>query len=102
MEPRAYEFELERIKALIRERGARRVGLQLHEGLKTVAPALAAEISRATDADVIISGNSCYGACDIDEKLEYLVDLLFHFGHTYTFSFKKRDITLPLMQQVSV
>ncbi|HUV03295.1 MAG TPA: diphthamide biosynthesis enzyme Dph2 [Desulfobacteria bacterium] len=94
MEHRAYEFELERIKALIRERGARRVGLQLPEGLKTVAPALAAEISSATGVDVILSGNSCYGACDLDEKLEGLVDLLFHFGHTDTFSFKKRKPVL--------
>jgi len=78
----SYEFELDRIKALIKERGARRVGLQLPEGLKTVALAIAAEISTETGADVIVSGNSCYGACDIDEKLEGMVDLLFHFGHT--------------------
>jgi 2-(3-amino-3-carboxypropyl)histidine synthase len=94
MEHRAYAFELERIKALIRERGARRVGLQLPEGLKTVAPALAAAISSATGADVILSGNTCYGACDLDEKLEGLVDLLFHFGHTDSFSFKQRTPVL--------
>ncbi len=82
MEQNSYEFELERIKALIKERGARRVGLQLPEGLKTVALALSAEISKETGTEVILSGNSCYGACDIDEKLEGMVDLLFHFGHT--------------------
>jgi 2-(3-amino-3-carboxypropyl)histidine synthase len=85
MEQRAYEFELERIKALIKERVAYRVGLQLPEGLKTVAIALAAEISKETGAEVIVSGSSCYGACDIDEKLEHLVDVLFHFGHADTF-----------------
>jgi len=95
MEHRAYEFELERIKALIQERGARRVGLQLPEGLKTVAPALAAEISSATGVDVILSGNSCYGACDLDEKLEGLVDILFHFGHTDSFSSKTRTPVVP-------
>ena len=78
----SYEFELERIKTLIKERGARRVGLQLPEGLKTVALAIAAEISTETGAEVIVSGNSCYGACDVDERLESMVDLLFHFGHT--------------------
>jgi len=82
MEQNSYEFELERIKALIKERGARRVGLQLPEGLKTVALTIAAEISKETGTEVILSGNSCYGACDIDEKLEGMVDLLFHFGHT--------------------
>lgn len=81
-----YDFELERIKRLIKERGARRVGLQLSAGLKRVAPGIATDISDATGAEVIISGNSCYGACDIDEKLAGIVDLLFHFGHT---EFKK-------------
>ncbi len=82
MEKRPYEFELERIKALIKERGARRVGLQLPEGLKTVAIEIAAEISKETGVDVILSGNSCYGACDVDEKLARIVDILLHFGHS--------------------
>ena len=81
----AYEFELDRIKALIKERGARRVGLQLPEGLKTVSIALADEISNETGVEVILSGNTCYGACDIDGKLERFVDVLFHFGHANTF-----------------
>ncbi len=90
MKKNSYDFELERIKTEIKERGARRVGLQLPEGLKTVAIDIAGEISKDTGAEVIISGNSCFGACDIDEKLEKVVDLLFHFGHTDTFYFKKR------------
>ncbi|MDI6885605.1 MAG: diphthamide biosynthesis enzyme Dph2 [archaeon] len=90
MEKKPYEFEFERIKALIKERGARRVGLQLPEGLRTVATDIAAEISKETGVEVILSGNSCYGACDVDEKLERIVDLLFHFGHTDTFSFRER------------
>ncbi len=90
VEKNSYDLELERIKTAIKEIGARRVGLQLPEGLKTVAVDIAAEISKDTGAEVIISGNSCFGACDIDEKLEQVVDLLFHFGHTDTFYFKKR------------
>ncbi len=88
----SYDFELEKIKKRIKERGARRVGLQLPEGLKTVAIDVAAEISKDTGAEVIISGNSCYGACDIDEKQERIVDLLFHFGHTETFFLKKEPL----------
>jgi len=86
MEERAYEFELARVIATIRDRGARIVGLQLPEGLKTVALSLTAEIAAETGAEVIVSGNSCYGACDLDEQLLGLVDLLVHFGHTDTFS----------------
>jgi len=85
----SYDFESEKIKELIKERGASRVGLQLPEGLKTVATDIAAEISQETGAEVIISGNSCYGACDVDEKLERTVDLLFHFGHSEYNSFGK-------------
>jgi len=85
----SYNFESEKIKELIKERGASRVGLQLPEGLKTVATGIAAEISQETGAEVIISGNSCYGACDVDEKLERTVDLLFHFGHSEYNSFGK-------------
>ena len=99
MEKNSYDFELGKIKELIKERGARRVGLQLPEGIKTVATDIAAEISKETGAEVIISGNSCYGACDIDEKLMRNVDLLFHFGHTDTFSFKKRK---PVLKEKKV
>jgi len=95
----SYEFELERIKTLIKEREAGRVGLQLPEGLKTVATEIAAEISRETEADVILSGSSCYGACDIDEKLEGVVDILFHFGHTDTFFSKKHVLSKELSRE---
>ena len=88
MEQNSYDFELGRIKEHIKARAARRVGLQLPEGLKTVAIDIAAEISKETEAEVFISGNSCYGACDVDIKLEELVDLLFHFGHSNSFSFE--------------
>jgi 2-(3-amino-3-carboxypropyl)histidine synthase len=82
MRTNSYDFELDKIKELIKERGAGRVGLQLPEGLKTVAVDIAAEISKDTGAEVMISGSSCFGACDVDEKLDRIVDLLFHFGHT--------------------
>jgi 2-(3-amino-3-carboxypropyl)histidine synthase len=100
MDKSAYDFELEKIKKVIKERGARRVGLQLPEGLKTVATDIAAEISKDTGAEVIISGNSCYGACDIDEKLERIVDVLFHFGHTEN-SFRE-SVYKPFFRKESV
>ena len=87
MDKNAYDVELEQIKELVKERRAKRVGLQMPEGLKTAAAAIAAAISKETGADVILSGNSCYGACDVDEKLGAIVDVLFHFGHSAFFSF---------------
>ncbi len=77
-----YDFELERIEELINASDAKCVGLQLPEGVRTIAAGLVEHITGRTDAEVIISGNSCYGACDIDTGLLNVVDILFHFGHT--------------------
>lgn len=97
-----YDFELGNIKREIKERDAKIVGLQLPDGLRTVATSIAAEISDTTGVAVIISGNSCYGACDIDEKLEREVDLLFHFGHTCSFPFKPQVVFIELRSSVDL
>lgn len=94
----------------IRERNAERVALQFPEGLKRKA----AGIARALDAagiGVVISGDPCYGACDLDLDLLAGVDLLVHFGHApvderegvlyiyvrYDFDVAVLDRVLPLL-----
>jgi 2-(3-amino-3-carboxypropyl)histidine synthase len=72
--PTVFEF--------IRRSGANRIGIQAPEGLKRALPEIAREISEKTDAEVIISGDPCFGACDIDLALCQEVDLLFHLGHS--------------------
>ncbi|MFU8767891.1 MAG: diphthamide biosynthesis enzyme Dph2, partial [Candidatus Methanoperedens sp.] len=57
-------------------------GVQFPEGLKRQAFRIAGIIEEKTGADVIISGNPCFGACDIDTALAAKVDMLFHFGHS--------------------
>ena len=42
---------------------------------------MAREISDKIGAEVIISGDPCYGACDIDLDLGKEVDLVIHLGH---------------------
>lgn len=64
----------------IKRDNAKTVGLQFPAGLKHLFY-IAKEIEFKTDARVIISGRSSYGACDIDESLKRSVDILFHFGH---------------------
>jgi len=41
-------------------------------------------INMGTDAKVFLSGDSCYGACDIsiDQARSLAVDLIVHYGHT--------------------
>jgi 2-(3-amino-3-carboxypropyl)histidine synthase len=76
-----YDLDLDRAVELIRRSGAGRVGLQAPEGLKRATPIIARQIEEQTGAEVIISGDPCYGACDVDMKLCEEVDLMLHLGH---------------------
>ncbi|MCS7144678.1 MAG: diphthamide biosynthesis enzyme Dph2 [Archaeoglobaceae archaeon] len=55
-----------------------RIGIQLPDGLKRRA----IEICEEFGSDVILSGESCYGACDLDLSLLADVDFLYHYAHT--------------------
>ncbi|MBT8508135.1 diphthamide biosynthesis protein [Methanomicrobiaceae archaeon CYW5] len=66
--------------ARIRATGARRLSLQFPEGLKRQAFPVARAL-RAEGYDVIISGDPCYGACDLAEDTLAFADVLVHFGH---------------------
>lgn len=77
-----YDFRLDEVIQRIKEMDAKAVGLQFPEGLKIHAVNVAEKIENETDAVVIISGDPCYGACDVsDTHMEGLVDLIVHFGH---------------------
>lgn len=79
---KGFDFEEERIKQDIARLGAKRVLLQLPEGLKPEGPRLAKIIEKA-GALPIISADPCYGACDLaTAEAERLgIDLIVHFGH---------------------
>ena len=98
-----YDFEFERISAEIRKRGAKIVGIQLPSGLKRFASQIAEEISNCGGGvEVLISADSCYGACDIDEKLASLADVLFHFGHSEIPLKLKNVVFVELRSKVDV
>jgi 2-(3-amino-3-carboxypropyl)histidine synthase len=77
-----FDFEEERIKKEIAHHGAKRVLLQMPQGLKPEATKLAQIVEQA-GAIPIISSDPCYGACDIalSEAEGLGVDLVVHFGH---------------------
>ena len=79
---KGFDFEEERIKQEITKLGAKRVLLQLPEGLKPEGPRLA-KIVEERGALPIISADPCYGACDIavNEAESLGADLIVHFGH---------------------
>ncbi|TRO43783.1 diphthamide biosynthesis enzyme Dph2 [Candidatus Bathyarchaeota archaeon] len=80
---KGFDFEEERIKQEIAKIGAKRVLLQIPQGLKPEGPRLAKIIER-TGALSIISADPCYGACDLStSEAESLgIDLIVHFGHS--------------------
>ncbi len=65
-------------------RGAGRVLIQAPEGLRSQALSLARLLERRVGSSVYISGNPCFGACNIALKeAEALnADLIIHLGHT--------------------
>jgi 2-(3-amino-3-carboxypropyl)histidine synthase len=79
---KGFDFEEERLKQEIAKLGAKRVLLQLPEGLKPEGPRLAKIVEKA-GALPIVSADPCYGACDIAtaEAERMGIDLIVHFGH---------------------
>ena len=61
--------------------GCHIVAIQAPEGLKRFLPRLADEL-RLLGYEVIISGDPCYGACDLDLSARDRADVLVHIGHT--------------------
>jgi 2-(3-amino-3-carboxypropyl)histidine synthase len=77
----------------LRERGAKKVALQFPAGLKRRAAEWINAL-RAAGFDVIVSGDPCYGACDLALDTLDHADVLVHVGHAPV-NEQKRVIFLP-------
>ncbi|CAB3220603.1 unnamed protein product [Arctia plantaginis] len=82
--PQNYNFEIHKTIWRIRSLDAKRVALQMPEGLTMFATTLCDIIETFTDADTVIMGDVTYGACCIDDftAIALGVDLLVHYGHS--------------------
>jgi len=100
---RKWDYELERIVDAVAKREADSVGLQFPEGLKRRGPGVADDLRELLpdDVSVLISGQPCYGACDLDTYLMKRTDVFVHFGHS---PMKDSDsiIYVPLFSNVDV
>ena len=78
-----YDLEEDRLVAEITGRGARRLLVQLPDGLKNEGPRLASLIREKTGAEVFVSATPAWGACDLslDAAARLKADLLVHYGH---------------------
>jgi 2-(3-amino-3-carboxypropyl)histidine synthase len=99
MQNELFDLEEEKLQAVIRERGAEKVLLQLPEGLKPQGPLLAEVIEKA-GALAIVSGDPCYGACDLAlweaESLE--ADLIIHYGHSEIMRPQKASVPIVYIE----
>jgi 2-(3-amino-3-carboxypropyl)histidine synthase len=64
----------------LEKRGAHRIALQFPEGLKRRSAEVIAALKDA-GFEVIVSGDPCYGACDLALETLGSADVLVHFGH---------------------
>jgi len=78
-----FDLEEERLIDEVKRRQARRVLIQLPEGLKAEGPRLAAVVEKA-GALALVSADPCYGACDMasQDAQSLSADLLVHYGHS--------------------
>ncbi len=85
-----YNLELSRVASEIKKKKAKKVLIQLPDGLKPYATAIADELKKQTNskAEIFIWLDSCFGACDIPQISKKEADLIVQFGHS-EWNFKK-------------
>lgn len=78
-----YSFELDSAIKSIIEHNAKRVLIQLPDGLKPKAEEIVEVLESNTEARVFIWAGSNFGACDLPSGIDQIrCDLLLHFGHS--------------------
>ena len=68
------------LKEKEKERPVHKVALQFPEGLKRKAHGIS-EALRKAGYEIVISGEPCWGACDLDLDLMKNSNILIHIGH---------------------
>ncbi|MFP4626654.1 MAG: diphthamide biosynthesis enzyme Dph2 [Natronomonas sp.] len=100
---RTWDYELDRILDAVDDRDATTVGLQFPEGLKRRAAGVTDDLREELpdDVTVMISGQPCYGACDLDTEMIRRTDVFVHFGHS-PMKESENIVYVPLFSNVSV
>jgi len=82
--PSNYNFEIPKTIWRVKTLQAKRVALQLPEGLTMFATTLADIIEKHTGAETVIMADVTYGACCVDDFSARALgcDLMVHYGHS--------------------
>jgi 2-(3-amino-3-carboxypropyl)histidine synthase len=83
IETESYDLQLSEAVEQIRTANAKRVLVQLPDGIKPYANRIQEGIQRELpDVDLVFWADSCFGACDAPIHVRHLgFDLLLAFGH---------------------
>lgn len=79
-----YNVELEKAVTEIKNKDYKRIILQVPEGLKIHVSKFIDFLEKNISADIIVSGDPCFGACDVGyyEYKDLGADLIVQIGHT--------------------
>jgi 2-(3-amino-3-carboxypropyl)histidine synthase len=77
-----YDLELEKAILAIKKEKAKVVLVQLPDGLKPKAKEIKLMLEKKTDAEILLWGGSCFGACDTPNLNSVKADLVIQFGHS--------------------
>jgi 2-(3-amino-3-carboxypropyl)histidine synthase len=82
--PRNYNFEVKKTIWRIRRCSAKKVAIQLPEGLLLFAPSIADLLERFGGVEISIFADVTYGACCVDDFAARALgcELLVHYGHS--------------------
>ncbi|NP_001333503.1 2-(3-amino-3-carboxypropyl)histidine synthase subunit 1 isoform 2 [Homo sapiens] len=82
--PSNYNFEIPKTIWRIQQAQAKKVALQMPEGLLLFACTIVDILERFTEAEVMVMGDVTYGACCVDDFTARALgaDFLVHYGHS--------------------
>ncbi|XP_049638439.1 2-(3-amino-3-carboxypropyl)histidine synthase subunit 1 [Suncus etruscus] len=82
--PSNYNFEIPKTIWRIQQTQAKKVALQMPEGLLLFACTIVDILERFTEAEVMVMGDVTYGACCVDDFTARALgaDFLVHYGHS--------------------
>jgi len=84
MEISGYKLDIEKVASVIKKNRYKIVALQIPEGLKRSVSIIVDYLEKKTNATVLVSADTCFGACDVAncELKKMDVDFVVHIGHT--------------------
>uniref|UniRef100_F7GI16 2-(3-amino-3-carboxypropyl)histidine synthase subunit 1 n=1 Tax=Monodelphis domestica TaxID=13616 RepID=F7GI16_MONDO len=82
--PSNYNFEIPKTIWRVRQAQAKKVALQMPEGLLMFACTIVDILERFTEAEALVMGDVTYGACCVDDFTARALgaDFLVHYGHS--------------------